>query len=418
MILTRQEKEKLILDLYNEGKTYKQIAETVRVSPRDIKPVLEKAEKERERELRINIKEGDNSGTGDRKTQKTYAFSQAYSLFSEGKTPLEVAIELNMKESEVTKHYREYWKLNQMHTLNMIYEEIGDDILHIYKIHRKIRAAGMRVDQAVDLIKNAHNDLPTLEQKYQKLKREVNLLESRKLDEYKTLSEIQDQIDRSEKMQEWLERSCREEEANINKLEKEKIRLKRLVKLFKENDEEYLRIKNTVTQYVTGILFDGKRLLHLSLSSLMDSMRTDPHRYSKLIYYKGSSSSENIDWQYTGYNQINRQQPYPSFESFYDEYESTLLENAQKLYNKSAKEWTEQIIKEYSIKNASTHNKLLRPDEERQQQLCYKLSNELLLPTAISNNQAFHIRGVNRIFVRTGLPSSTTAIADYVGLDQ
>jgi hypothetical protein len=50
MVLTRQEKEKLILDLYNQGKTYKQIAETARVTPRDIKPVLENAEKEREKE--------------------------------------------------------------------------------------------------------------------------------------------------------------------------------------------------------------------------------------------------------------------------------------------------------------------------------------------------------------------------------
>ena len=57
MVLTRQEKEKKILDLYNQGKTYKEIAEIVRVSPRDIKPVLEKAEKEREKQLGINSQE-------------------------------------------------------------------------------------------------------------------------------------------------------------------------------------------------------------------------------------------------------------------------------------------------------------------------------------------------------------------------
>ena len=52
MVLTRQEKEKMILDLYNQGKTYKEISEIVRVSPRDIKPVLAKAEKEREKRIR------------------------------------------------------------------------------------------------------------------------------------------------------------------------------------------------------------------------------------------------------------------------------------------------------------------------------------------------------------------------------
>ena len=54
--------------------------------------------------------------------------SQAYNLFSEGKTPLEVAIALNLKESEATKLYREYWKLKQLHNLNMVYEDLKGDI--------------------------------------------------------------------------------------------------------------------------------------------------------------------------------------------------------------------------------------------------------------------------------------------------
>ncbi len=37
--------------------------------------------------------------------------SKAYQLFSEGKTTVEVAIILNLREPEVTKLYREYLKL-------------------------------------------------------------------------------------------------------------------------------------------------------------------------------------------------------------------------------------------------------------------------------------------------------------------
>src|SRR5215207_7350289 len=128
MVLARQEKEKLILDLYNQGNTYKQIAEIARVSPRDIKPVIEKAEKEREKELGMNTREGNNSTTGtqNQTQKKTSISSQAYRLFSEGKTPLDVAIELNLKEPEATKYCREYWKLSHMHNLYLIHEEIGD----------------------------------------------------------------------------------------------------------------------------------------------------------------------------------------------------------------------------------------------------------------------------------------------------
>ena len=229
---------------------------------------MKRAEKERERELGINTQEGNNEGTKNHQTQKVYAFSQAYRLFSEGKTPLDVAIELNLREPEATKYYREYWKLRQLYSLNMVYEEIGDDIIHIPKIHRKIRAAGMGVDQAINLIKNANNDLPTLEEKYQKLKREVDSLEFKKLEAYRTLNDLHDQIDRLEKMLEWLETSCQEEEASIDELEQKKIRLKRLVKQFKDNDEEYLKIKRTVQNKITNLLLDGKGILKLALNSL------------------------------------------------------------------------------------------------------------------------------------------------------
>jgi ribosome assembly protein YihI (activator of Der GTPase) len=377
------------------GQNLKEIAEIVRVSPRDIKPVLERAEKEREKELGINI-QADNKGTENHQTQKAHAFSQAYRLFSEGKTPLGVAIELNLKERETTKYYRQYWKLIQLHSLEEIYEEIGEDIIHIPKIHRRIRAAGMRVDRAINLIKNANNDLPTLEEKYQKLKREVSSLELKKLEAEKTLNDLLDQIDRSEKMLKWLETSFQEEEANLDELEQKKIRLKRLIKQFKENNEEYLMIESTVHNRVTNLLSDGKGIMKVALNSLMQSMRADPQKYTDLINYNGSSSAVNTAWKYTRYN--NGQQPYASFDNFYEEYKTTLLKDAEKIYNKLVREWSEQNITEYSIKNGSSQ--LFMPEKGRQQQLFQKPSNNLSLPLAGSNNQNYPLKIMKRIFVR------------------
>jgi predicted transcriptional regulator len=350
MVLTRQEKEKEILNLYNCGKTYKEIAETVRVSPRDIKPVLRRAEKERERELG-KTQEGDNGGTGDCKTQKKIpASSQAYRLFSEGKTPLDVAIELNLKEPAATRYYRQYWKLNQLHSLNMVYEEIGDDIIHIPKIHRKIRAAGMSVDQAINLIKNANNELPTLEQKYQKLTKEVNLLESRKLDAYKTLSEMQDQIDGSGKMLEWLETSC-QEVANIDKIEQKKIRLKRLVKLFKENDKEYLKIKDTVKEEVMNFLLEGKQLLRFAIYSIMESMRKDPEKYSSLIYY-GNNNTSSTTLYGTQYSRKYQSQ-FGTYDPFFEALKSSVLENSHKLYEQLLIEEINKVISQYTSSSST-----------------------------------------------------------------
>jgi DNA invertase Pin-like site-specific DNA recombinase len=41
-IMTRQEREKLVRELYNQGKTYREIAKEARISPRDIGVILNK----------------------------------------------------------------------------------------------------------------------------------------------------------------------------------------------------------------------------------------------------------------------------------------------------------------------------------------------------------------------------------------
>ena len=47
-ILTRQERERLVLDLYyNQGKTYREISKEARISPRDIGVILNKVVEEK-----------------------------------------------------------------------------------------------------------------------------------------------------------------------------------------------------------------------------------------------------------------------------------------------------------------------------------------------------------------------------------
>ena len=41
-ILTRQERERLVIELYNQGKTYRKISKEARVSPLDIEVILNK----------------------------------------------------------------------------------------------------------------------------------------------------------------------------------------------------------------------------------------------------------------------------------------------------------------------------------------------------------------------------------------
>ena len=51
-IITRQERERLVLDLYNQGKTYREIAKEARISFSDIGVILNKVVEEKTEDRR------------------------------------------------------------------------------------------------------------------------------------------------------------------------------------------------------------------------------------------------------------------------------------------------------------------------------------------------------------------------------
>jgi DNA-binding CsgD family transcriptional regulator len=353
MVLTREEKDKLIEELYNQGKTYQQIAREARVSVRDIKPVLEKAEKEKEKEVGITNQEKEEKNGSIPQQQKP--FSQAYRLFAQGKSPLDVAAELNIREVEATKYYREYWKLKGLYRLDQIYEDIKDDIFHIIRLQSRMEAARIGIEEVINLIKIANTDLPSVEHKYQRLKRDVNSLESRKFHEYRTLHQVQDQIADLKSSLKMLRTIGQEEEAKINQLQVQKIRIKRLIKLFEDSDQEYLKIKKTVEDKVSSLLLDSKVLLRLAFYSLIESMRKDPDKYGALINYASNNSFYGNQY-YTGYlGKSNVGYPYQlnSNDSFFKALESTILEDANELYEQLLKEQVNTIIADYASRNLS-----------------------------------------------------------------
>ncbi|HYX56328.1 MAG TPA: sigma factor-like helix-turn-helix DNA-binding protein, partial [Nitrososphaeraceae archaeon] len=61
-ILTRQEKERLVIELYyNQGKTYREISKEARISPRDIGVILNKGIEEKTEGLKEEQQEDNDS---------------------------------------------------------------------------------------------------------------------------------------------------------------------------------------------------------------------------------------------------------------------------------------------------------------------------------------------------------------------
>ena len=146
--LTRQANEMLVLDLYlyyNRDKTYRQIAKEARVCPRDIKTIIDKKAKEVEL------------------SQSTSISSQAFNLFLQGKTPIQVAIMLNLREPEVHELYKQYWSLQQLDDLYQVYERVKEGIASFVELYRLIQVSGMDLKHVKRLLEVANGELSKVE---------------------------------------------------------------------------------------------------------------------------------------------------------------------------------------------------------------------------------------------------------------
>jgi transposase len=227
-ILTRQERERLVLDLYyNQGKTYREISKEARISPRDIGVILNKVmeEKMETKGQQDNDTDAEDNQEQEKEQQQLSLSTQAYKLFSEGKTPIGVAIELNLRESLATKFCREYWKLKQLYNLNMVYEEIKDDIASFLKLYKLSKTKGMGIKQVIDTLAIANNDLPAIEGRLKRQRNDVSMLQSQKHTCRRNLYQLNNQIATTSTLLNSLRITCERERRAIENLCNEKIRL-------------------------------------------------------------------------------------------------------------------------------------------------------------------------------------------------
>jgi len=346
MRLTREGREERILDLYyNQNKTYRQIAKEARVCPRDIKRILDKDVQGVQGELSMSVS------------------SKAYKLFSEGKSPLEVAIALNLRADEVIEFYKECWYLKQLYDLNQIYLQTKGNIAPVVMLYKSMKAAGMNTEHVIKLLQVANSDLPRLEHRYQILEQEVKTLEYEKRNSGRVFQDLSNQVAALGKTFDSYCLSCQEEGAKLNDLKQKRIKLEGLVRQFENNNSEYIKIRKTAEEKVLTTLSHRKGILRLALLCLTQSMRNDPEKYNSLIRYDGSSTEGYTHPYYSG-SYMYRQQNYKSKNYSSEDYMAMVAEEADKLWNMLPKELVDKIITDYSTTSGTSLPSSSPPDEE------------------------------------------------------
>jgi transposase len=149
-LLSRKEKEKLVIKLANEGKTTREIAKIVHISLKDIGKIIRKvtgddespSEKEKEEEKK------------QKRFKALSPYARAFQMFRENKTMPEIVVELDLDANSVLDYHEDYLRLVKMNSLIGIYKNLKDDFPLFIHLYRRIKKEGLNKESITKLLDN------------------------------------------------------------------------------------------------------------------------------------------------------------------------------------------------------------------------------------------------------------------------
>jgi hypothetical protein len=225
MVLTRSEKEDLVVQLYEEGKSYREIAKEVHMSFGPIGNIIRK----------VTGDSGIDSNNKPIMSKET----EALKLFQEGKSLVEIAVILNASWDETEDLYLGYLRLKNLHDFVLIYKELKYQLPSFFKLYKILRSTGIKEEDAADLIKNA-KQIPSLRNTFWDLTNINTNLEEQRYGKISELTNIENEV---EKYKTYLEIGRHElNRINFEIMEKNR-ELQDLDRLIDDRMKEYFRYK-------------------------------------------------------------------------------------------------------------------------------------------------------------------------------
>ena len=263
MDLTVKEKEKYVLKLRDEHKTYRDIAHELRMSPREISKILKKANGEIEEKERKKIVLSNTA--------------RALQLFKRGKSPTEVAIKLDLSPQEANSLYLNYLSLNNLHHFVETFKEFNHDSFQDFiDYYDFMKENGIGKKEIVEAIKISI-DYPKIKEEYHDI-----------IEQLKDLREQRDFYIPDNKL--LICKNCElnnEYNSLLSKIESENRKLQltenelnKKIELLDsiKNSEEYANLKNQIEQQFNDFLTRKKEFFKLAVTTILDIIKEDPEK--------------------------------------------------------------------------------------------------------------------------------------------
>jgi transposase len=235
---SRAEREQYVIKLYEQGKTIREIAKGVHMSFGSIGAIIRSSKGEASSEDKEHREENNISKA-----------AQALKLFSKGKEPLEVAINLDLGAEEVKRHYREYLQLKGLHRLNSIYDEIGNLLPSFLMLFSRMKDGGMMNEKDITNILKSAIELPDIKDRIRELTEQENFLERQRHASVANLDNLRYRISRLDDYLGVLGRDMNVKIEQISDMDNEIANLNELITDIHKSDE-YKKIEKIAEEIV------------------------------------------------------------------------------------------------------------------------------------------------------------------------
>jgi hypothetical protein len=278
-----EETKRRIIDLVGQHKTIRQIAKIVNKSSRDVVAVI----KQYNQKPQISNPSRPGDDTNDNRNQEkdepdSYPVNaKAYRLFSQKLTPIDVSIRLALSESDATKYYIEYLRLQNLTYLPEICRSLSNvkEIGYFVKLSKSARIEGLTPRDVIRLL-NISGTLSSIEKRRDEAKGMLLMVEKELDEKASLLNEIKNKTVNAKLNNELWKKENRELRDEVVDLRNEKSSLLSWIHEVKQNNNTYLEVQNVVKEKVEEFLneYNGRKLLEYALTAAVEALRQDPEK--------------------------------------------------------------------------------------------------------------------------------------------
>jgi hypothetical protein len=256
------DKEAMVLDLYRQRKRRREIASIVRMNFSDIKTIIDREFGSKEEKKKA-------------KNTEQNVYSEALKLFLAGKKPVDVAIKLGLGYEETRTIYLQFLKLNRMHKLKQIYDEVGDNNIRPFIVlYDKMMEHNYSMEQITGAV-NLVDSLPQIEERYNALNTETTALESKRRKLAVSATMLKSQIDEANREIEFYRNEFEIKMKELSALNSEINAKKNFIENF-DNEEGYMRIKEAAKNQTENVMQNNRQLLGYAVTATFEAIRRYP----------------------------------------------------------------------------------------------------------------------------------------------